>query len=58
MHIKMSRGEFFKRLMRYGLLALLTLIVFALGNSVVTGKDCSACPGKGVCNGESDCNKY
>jgi len=54
----MNRGEFFKKLMRYGLLALLTLIVFALGNKVVTGKDCSACLGKGVCNGETDCNKY
>lgn len=58
MHKNMSRGEFFKKLMRYGLLALLTLIVFALGNKIVTGKDCSACPGKGVCSGETDCNKY
>lgn len=58
MHKNMSRGEFFKKLVRYGLLALLTLIVFALGNKVVTGKDCSACAGKGVCNGETDCNKY
>jgi hypothetical protein len=54
----MKRIDFFKKLMRYGLLALLTLIVFALGNKVVTGKDCSACAGKGVCNGETDCNKY
>ncbi len=54
----MNRGEFFKKLMRYGLIALLTLIVFALGNKVVTGKDCSACPGKGVCSGETDCSKY
>ena len=54
----MNRIDFFKKLVRYGLLAMLTLIVFALGNRVVTGKDCSACPGKGVCNGETDCNKY
>jgi hypothetical protein len=54
----MSRIDFFKKLMRLGLLALLTLIVFALGKRVVTGKDCSACPGKGICNGETDCNKF
>jgi len=54
----MSRIDFFKKLIRYGLLALLTFIVFALGNRVVTGQDCSACPGNGICNGETDCNKY
>lgn len=54
----MSRIEFFKKLMRYGLLALLTLIVFALGSKVVTGSNCSSCPGKGICSGETDCNKY
>jgi hypothetical protein len=54
----MSRIDFFKKLIRYGLLALLTLIVFALGSRVVTGSDCSSCPGNGVCNGKSDCNKY
>lgn len=54
----MNRNDFIKKLMRYGLLALLTLIVFVLGSRVVTGKDCSACPGKGVCKGETDCNKY
>jgi hypothetical protein len=54
----MSRIDFFKKLIRYGLLALLALIVFALGNRVVTGKDCSGCPGNGICNGKTDCNKY
>jgi hypothetical protein len=54
----MNRQDFLKRLIRYGLLAILSLIVFALGNRVVTGTDCSSCPGKGVCNGKTDCNKY
>jgi hypothetical protein len=54
----MNRNEFFQKLMRYGLLAMLALIVFALGSKVVTGSDCSACPGQGVCKGKSDCNKY
>jgi hypothetical protein len=55
---KMTRIEFFKKLIRFGLLVILSLIVFALGSRVVTGKDCSACPGKGICKGETDCNKY
>jgi hypothetical protein len=54
----MKRGEFIRKLIRYGLLALLTLIVFALGNRVVTGNDCSACRGNGICGGKTDCNKY
>jgi hypothetical protein len=54
----MTRNEFFKKLIRFGLLVILSLIVFALGSRVVTGNDCSACPGKGICNGEKDCNKY
>ena len=37
---------------------LIAVIVIALGNKVVIGKDCSGCPGNGVCNGKSDCSKY
>jgi hypothetical protein len=54
----MNRLDFLNKAIRYILLVTLAIIVFALGNKVVTGKDCSACPGKGVCNGEKDCNKY
>jgi len=54
----MSRIDFFRKLIRYILLLLLSIIVFSLGNRVVTAKDCSECPGKGVCNGKTDCNKY
>jgi hypothetical protein len=54
----MNRIEFLKRLLRYGLLALLTLIVFALGKKVVTGNDCSSCTGNGICKGESDCSNF
>lgn len=54
----MKREEFLKKLIRYGLFALLTLIVFALGSRVVTGTDCNSCPGKGICNGKTDCNSY
>jgi hypothetical protein len=54
----MKREEFFKKLIRFTLLAILALIVFALGSKVVTGRDCSGCPGNGICNGETDCSKY
>jgi hypothetical protein len=54
----MNRTEFFKKIIRYILLFSLGILALAMGNRVVTGKDCSLCPGKGICNGETDCNKY
>jgi hypothetical protein len=54
----MNRIDFLKKLIRIGLLALLALIVFGLGSKIVTAGDCSACAGKGICNGKTDCNKY
>jgi hypothetical protein len=54
----MNRNEFLRKLIRYMLFLLLGIIAFALGNKVVTGSDCSACPGKGICSGESDCSKF
>jgi len=54
----MKRSEFLKKLIRLGLFAILAIIVFALGKRIVSGKDCSGCPGNGVCNGKSDCSKY
>ena len=54
----MTRIDFFKKIIRLGLFAILALMAFALGNKVVAASDCSGCPGKGICNGESDCEKY
>jgi hypothetical protein len=54
----MTRNDFFKRLGRYLLLMLIVMIVIALGNKVISGKDCSVCPGKGICHGKTDCNKF
>jgi hypothetical protein len=54
----MKRSEFLKYLIRLGLFAILALIVFTLGKRIVLRKDCSGCPGNGVCNGKSDCSKY
>jgi hypothetical protein len=54
----MSRIDFFKKAGRYILLMLMAFIALALGGRVVTGNDCSACAGRGICNGKTDCNKY
>jgi hypothetical protein len=54
----MTRNEFFKKLGRYILLMLIALIVISLGKKIVSGNACTACPGKGICNGKTDCNKY
>jgi hypothetical protein len=54
----MNRLDFIRRIIKFVLLLLLAVIAFALGNKVVTGKDCSECPGNGICNGKTDCEKY
>ena len=54
----MNRNEFIRRVVRYILLVLLTGITILLGNRIVTGTDCSACPGKGICAGDIDCSKF
>ena len=54
----MNRTEFLRKLVRYMLFLLLGIIAIALGNRIVAGSECTACPGKGICTGESDCSKY
>ncbi len=54
----MKRGTFLRRLMQVTILALMSLVVLALGNKIVTGKDCNKCPGNGICRGETDCDNY
>jgi hypothetical protein len=54
----MNRKEFITRVIRYLLFGLLGLITVLVSTKVVSGNDCSACPGKGICEGESDCSKY
>jgi hypothetical protein len=51
----MKRNEFISKLIRYALLALLSLIVLVLGRKVVLGADCTTCPGKNSCKGLVDC---
>ena len=57
-NIEMKRGTFLRRLMQIVILAVMSLVVLALGDRVVTGRDCNKCPGQGICSGEIDCESY
>jgi hypothetical protein len=54
----MKRGEFIKTAIRYLLFGILATIVFVTGSKAVLASDCSSCPGKGICSGETDCEKF
>ncbi|MGC1391090.1 MAG: hypothetical protein WA816_08630 [Bacteroidales bacterium] len=54
----MTRNELLKKLGRYILLILIAIIAISLGKKVSGANECSICPGKGICNGNADCNKY
>jgi hypothetical protein len=54
----MSRNELIKKLGRYILLILIAVIAISLGKKVSGANECSTCPGKGICNGKTDCKKY
>jgi len=56
--ITLSRLQFAKKLIRGLLIAFLAFIALTLGSKAVNGKDCSSCPGNGICRGETDCGKY
>jgi len=54
----LSRIQFLKKFIRGLLVALLAFIALTLGSKAVYGKDCTTCPGNGICSGETDCSKY
>lgn len=54
----MDRSEFLSKLGRYILLLLLVAAATAMGRKAVSGPSCSGCPGKGICNGNSDCQSF
>jgi hypothetical protein len=54
----MTRKELLKKLGRYALLMIIAVIVLLLGNKVVAANNCNSCPGRGICNGKTDCKKY
>ena len=54
---QITRIDFLKKIIRLGLLSLLALIVLALGNRIVSAKNCSKCPISGSCTNEEDCSE-
>jgi hypothetical protein len=54
----MKRNDFVKRVIQVGLFALLTLVVIALKNRIITGGICSSCPENGSCQGKKECHKF
>jgi hypothetical protein len=54
----MKRVEFINKAIRYLLFGLLAGIALITGSRIATGTDCSSCPGKGICSGESECSTY
>jgi len=56
--MQINRKNFVTKLVQAGLLGLLGLVAYFLGSRVVTGKNCSSCPGNGICKGETDCSRY
>jgi hypothetical protein len=54
----MTRTGFVKIIIGGLLTAFLAFLALFLGPRTVSGATCSNCPGKGICNGESDCNTY
>jgi hypothetical protein len=54
----MSRNDFFKKLGRFLLLLVTAVVAMALRKRIVTERDCSACPGNGICNGRTDCSDF
>jgi hypothetical protein len=54
----MNRTDFLKTLFRYLLFGLLGFIAIFGGSKAVLASNCSSCPGKGICSGETDCEKF
>jgi hypothetical protein len=54
----MNRNEFLKKVIRYLLFGFIAAVIALTGRRAVIGNDCSACPGKGICSGETDCTTF
>jgi hypothetical protein len=54
----LTRNEFLTSLARVLLAAMLAIIALLLGSRTVRGNECSDCPGRGICKGDSDCSLY
>jgi len=56
--MKITRADFLKKFIQAVLATLLVVIALVSGRRTVIGNQCSGCPGKGICRGESDCSKF
>jgi hypothetical protein len=54
----MNRNKFLNKVIRYLLFGLLAIAALITGSKAVSGTDCSSCPGKGICAGETDCSNF
>ena len=54
----MNRKKFIDTFLRAALLAGLAFLLFSLGRKASAANNCSSCPGKGICNGQSDCSLF
>jgi len=54
----MNRTEFIAKAFRYILFMALAAIAAIAGSRSSLASDCSTCPGKGICKGETDCSTY
>jgi hypothetical protein len=54
----MERAVFIKKLLRFALLLVISAMAVVLGSRASAESNCNTCPGKGICNGESDCLSY
>jgi len=57
-NLNLTRSSFLKKIVRIVLLSVLTGIVFILAGRIAAGGSCRSCPGRGLCKGEEECNKY
>jgi hypothetical protein len=55
---QINRKDFVIKVIRVGLLLILGIGAMVLGSKVTSIKDCSKCPGNGICKGETDCSKF
>jgi hypothetical protein len=56
--INMPRNEFIRKVVRLLLLGLLGGIALLTGGRIAEGSSCTACPGKGICAGRTDCSTF
>jgi hypothetical protein len=55
---KINRAGFLKNMIRIIMGSFLVFIAVVLARKITIASDCSSCPGRGICKGDSDCEKF